>query len=355
LTQLEIQSILIQIFKRSKSRGKTMRAITPLKNFFLLWSFLSCIHPCSLVGTEPPFLDQKTPSYMPISTPSHLDFDFFVEGAYTLWVPYQEGNAIAFSGNTSDVERGNVLRPSTKECSGFKVALGVHTPHDDWTATLEYTWFFNPGFFSYGRQNIDQSYRLTFDPLETGTAHYIESRWKSNFNRIDGTLDRSFYLGNYFTFSPSMGLLGAWETQILDQNGIISSAYNEDTWKQSWWAIGPYGGAETAFFFTKSSSFYVIPSGALLLANHSLFQSGSEHSDYAFNQKDCFYNVEPMIEILLGLRQNLSWTQWALCFDVAWQLQTYFSHNGFQSYSNPMGVMGNYSMQGLSASATLSF
>ncbi len=290
---------------------------------------------------------------------------FYIQAAYTYWVPYQEGMNLAYSGHSGTASiPGNIIRPNIEVCNGFKVAIGANTMHDGWMVGFNYTWFNNAPAMAANPLIPNLAYRQAFDGSSNHQILELSSKWSNQFNRIDGQLDRSFYAGHYLAFRPWLGLLGAWDTQNVNANdlefeGQIENVNKQVRWEQNWWGIGPYAGCEASYYFTNNCALYISSGGAMLLANHCPSQAeykvqGATVLDYDFNLKNSFYNVEPMIETSLGLRWESFWTKWALCIDLSWELQTYFSHNGFQSFQYPMGIMGKYSMQGLTAGVKIS-
>ncbi|MCH9811563.1 hypothetical protein K0U07_02225 [bacterium] len=285
--------------------------------------------------------------------------DFFVGASYTYWVPYQTGMVIG-QGRTSSASQGNTAAPSTDGASGFKVMLGANTQHDAWNVQLEYTWFYRSPGFSTNKLKNTVHFTPTFDEL-TPRYSSLESRFQNQFNRIDGMVDRSFYAGHYLAFRPWLGLLGAFDYQDLDYNATTTEGTDlRARFHQDWWGIGPYAGAEATFYFTNDWGLFISTGASLLLSNHDVRQrlgtwDGTTLSPTIINNSDNFNNVEPMVEAKLGLRWDSNWTDWALRIDVAWELQTYFNHNGFLPYYSPVGVNGDYSMQGLTVGVRVNF
>ncbi len=340
---------------------------TKLKKLIPLFALASCFTATSVFAGEDTNGTPKAQySVAPAKNPGGEDaLAFYIQAAYTFWVPYQEGMNLAYSGTNATADLpGNIISPSINGCSGFKVAIGANTMHDGWMVGLNYAWFNISPAMATNKFLDGRTYISTFD--DSGdTINSISSKWSNQFNRLDGQLDRTFYAGHYLTFRPWLGLLGAWDNQHLDanenENESQSIVVDEQVrWQQSWWGVGPYAGVEASYFFTSEWALYISSGGSMLLANHCLTQAeyemeGNAVGTYEFNQKNNLYNVEPMIETSLGLRWESFWTEWALCIDLSWELQTYFSHNGFQSFDSPMGLMGNYSMQGLTAAVKVSF
>ena len=59
---------------------------------------------------------------------------------------------------------------------------------------------------------------------------------------------------------------------------------------------------------------------------------------------------------MLGIRWDSFWTDWALRVEIAWEMQTYFSHNGWFRPDAPEQMnRGTYSMQGLTAGIRVNF
>ncbi len=336
------------------------------RKLITLFALTHCYFSSGLFATEAN--TQKVPyAVAPAKNPVGDDtLPFYIQGAYTFWVPYQEGLNIAYSGNNAPANNpGNIIRPIIEGANGFKVGLGANTMHDGWMIRLNYAWFNNSPQQTANTLDPADIYAATF---ETSSNSYsaISSKWTGQFNRVDAKLDRSFFAGHYLTLCPWLGLLGTWETQNLSMTEIgddgNSVAVSEEVrWQQNWWGIGPYAGCEASYFFTDAWALYISSGASLLVVNHELYQKEYDTLPidpalaYSFNQVDNFYNVEPMIETSLGLRWESAWTNCSLCIDLSWELQTYFSHNGFQAFFGPMGVMGNYSMQGATASAKISF
>jgi hypothetical protein len=290
---------------------------------------------------------------------------FYIGAAYTYWVPYQEGMNLAVGGPVSPATepQGNVLRPAMSGASGFKVSLGANTHHDGWNAELAYTWFRYSPDMAENTFIAGATYIQTFAPIGT-LINSLESQFKTQFNRVDATLDRSFYAGHYMTFRPWLGLLGAWDTQNLNYNGPLTGGpvgrANKALMKQTWWGIGPYAGGEGTYYFTNDWGLYIKSGVALLLSNRTVTVNNSLYQDDVsqgalVNNKSSSDTVDPMLETGMGLRWDSNWTDWALRIDLGWEFQTYFNHNGFQGYYSPVGNMGTYAMQGLTLAVRVNF
>lgn len=278
---------------------------------------------------------------------------FFVGASYTYWVPYQTGMNVAFTNGSSSIT-GNIIRPSLDGRSGFKVELGANTHHDGWCGHVSYTWFWFDQKLKSRTTLVSTNY---FSPFDDQNVAYngAETQYKQQFNRIHGALDRAFYAGHYLAFRPWIGLLGAWEDQSLNFNMTQqANTSNTDQFRlrQNWWAVGPYSGVDCTYYLTNEWGLFLSAGGAMLYAEHKVDDdrntlaagsvTGTDH-----NIHTAFYNVEPMMETQMGLRWDSFWTDWALRIELAWELQTYFSHNGMLGVDEITGQMGDFSLQGL--------
>ncbi|MCH9617426.1 MAG: hypothetical protein SP4CHLAM5_07150 [Chlamydiia bacterium] len=325
--------------------------------FFLT---LSC---CSLAA--PPLCAEKnTPPSLQHIEKKTLPLQF--TASYTLWAPYQEGMNIAYSvGDT--IESGNTIRPTTYYRSGFIVGAGWNSYHDNWTVSSRYTLFYNYPKFHEQNLKVHVPYQTPFsaESFQSDTLHSQFANW---FNRVDMTIDRSFFTGRFIAIRPWMGILGAWEESQLNFNMKADEEYSEATditqyqFTQNWSAIGPYAGIEGTYYLVKQFGFFLSSGIALCKANHTIKQHISTVDDEYIlldippvNTETLFRNIEPMVEASIGIRCDMEWKKFTLRVQSAWQLQTYFSHNGFQGYYSPLGLYGNYSMEGLTAGFTCTF
>ena len=290
------------------------------------------------------------------------DLRTFISASYILWQPYQTGMNIAVGSNSSTTS-GGVLAPYTEAASGFKVCMEQNFGHDAWIGATTYTWFYhNPGLQANTLVS-GATYVPTFDSTIASYSS-LKSKFKTFFNRIDGTIARPHYVGHYLAFRPFGGALGAWDYQQLtfdagtSSNNLISQSANM---KQDWWGIGPFGGMKGIFYFDNSFGLYFGSGAAILLASHHIKSSMTQVenvnavTNVVNNFNFTFFGCEPMVEASLGLSYEKDFNAMYFGISVGWELQTYFSHNGFVKAYSPTGVRGNYSMQGLTLKLEMNF
>lgn len=346
------------------------------KTIFFLTLLSTCYAPCIFAEEEPPqeveieqakvVEKENAPLYaLPPAKQQQGDcaYPFFLGMSYTFWSPYETGINIAYPiGNTE--KAGNYIQPNTYGVSGFKVTGGTQTHHDEFNTRFCYTWFNHHPGYSTKQLDPELLYEYPFFELSASSYYQIKSQYRIQFNRMDGILDKEIFTGHYITYRPWLGLLGAWDTEHLNAYGKEADLPDESSsqqMRQYWWGVGPYAGIETRCFFTENFGINIQAGTALLYAQHRLKSnnvkrvSGASIQEVVNIQNFDFYNTEPMMEGLLGVFWEENWKNFGVKINIAWELQTYFKHNGFSKYYSPAGILGNYSMQGLTTTLAFGF
>ncbi|MCH9617422.1 MAG: hypothetical protein SP4CHLAM5_07110 [Chlamydiia bacterium] len=281
---------------------------------------------------------------------------FFIGASYTFWKPYQSAINVAYSpGSTTTA--GNVIQARTFAVSGFKVAAGVNTYHDDWIVNINYTWFtFAPRQNSNNLKNNNTiNYGSPYFGLPVLSYSTLSSRFSEQFNRIDLLMKKNVSLSDKLIVSPWIGLLGAWDYETLNFDATILFVDDDERGRmnQMWWGIGPYAGARISFDCIQNLALFFSCGQSLLYAEHRidsdnlLIFSDDDSSQSMGTYQTDFHNVELMVETSMGLKWRKKWEKCALHLHLAWEIQAYLKHNGFLPYFSRTGILGNYAMQGL--------
>ena len=327
-----------------------------IKQALTFSSMMSCFIATTLFGDSVNNKSNTSYATPKIKNPSEESpLNYYIGAYYTYWAPYVENSAVAYADGTAIIQ-GSQIFPDFTAQSGFKISAGANTRHDGWVLGLNYAWFNNqPSLKTTHLSNLD--YISYFPSSPTTLYNAFETQFKNQFNRIDAQLDWSFFSGQYFTFRRWLGILAAWDQESLNVYQTTTTdqiqAVNVD---QNWWGIGPYTGGEGAFYFTNTFCGFISSGVGMLLTNHKVTTGSlnvdSNHVTTAVlsNMFTEYNNMEPMLEASLGVRWEETWPNWGLCIDLTWETQTYFSHIFLSQVS-----AGNYSMQGLTLGATISF
>ncbi|MCH9617535.1 MAG: hypothetical protein SP4CHLAM5_03000 [Chlamydiia bacterium] len=307
---------------------------------------------------QEPSMEQYVPPAQPLGKDGSLNY--YLKAAYTLWAPYNNATTYGTGIGTASL-RGNILQANTYAASGFKVGAGANLDHDGWHLGATYTWFLHDPATTGDAVNAGQDYYSIQDIALT--LNSASSKYKIQFNRIDAMIHRNFYIGHYVAFRPWLGLLASWDTQNLNYNTTGDDDITvRSRLKQTWWGIGPYGGAEATYYITNHFGLYISSGASMLLTektNTSYFYSTTADApaveNFIENNKGNQNDVEPLLEASLGVRYESLWEKVSLRIDLAWETQTYLMHTSFLEIGDSVPTRTNYSMQGLTATARVSF
>lgn len=311
--------------------------------------------------------------------------NIFITANFIYWKAVQEGTVSAISGvNPGAVPNPpNILRSAKKGTlrsvgrdwsAGFKGGFGVNLPHDGWDICASYTYLhpnndssvkreFNPttgegvislqspndGYGPYGSSNEGSYYRWD----------RIASHWSLNFNMIDLELGRNFYLSQFLTMRPFVGLKGTWQSQSLNTHLFIANGvnlgveeplsgpyrikYNNDVW-----GIGPRGGFNIDWYLTKNWSLYGNMACTSMWATYTDLKREDTVSNFdqvlghktpkmVNTDKDHYDSVKWIGEIGFGFR----WEIWLynhtyhFAIQSGWENQVWLNWTSFQSIIQP--------------------
>jgi hypothetical protein len=191
-----------------------------------------------------------------------------------------------------------------KWAPGFKVGLGLNLGHDAWDLMAQYTWL-----------NADHKH----------TSKNETTDWKLHFNVIDLELGRNYYVSQYLTMRPFIGLKGTWQKQDFKHAVDKKTDLHLD---QDHWGLGIRAGFNTAWYLTKSFSIY----GNLALANMwSEYNKNHENNAGVKTKAKDSYSNKHLTELELGLR----WETWFyddnyhFAIQAGWEQQVWsgWTHN----------------------------
>jgi len=305
--------------------------------------------------------------------------DIYFTADFIWWKASEEGLAFSTSGlNAETVTTDNVYSsPSTGKvvsvgedwAPGFKVGLGLNMGHDGWDLGAEYTWL----NASDSRSQTGSIY-VTSDVIVIGTeAQRNTSEWDLRFNAIDLALGRNFYLSQFLTMKPHIGLKGTWQShdwksqyftdnfsvQAQDAAGMpVMVSFTgpfQDNREFNVWGIGVRGGLKAAWYMSKSWSIYGNLAFTNLWTNYyknthvlNITDTTTGNTRGVINtDNDNVYTCKYIGELEMGLR----WEMWFsddnyhVAIQAGWEQQTWINWSGFSELLNP--VYHDFSLQGL--------
>ncbi|NGX51217.1 MAG: hypothetical protein K1060chlam2_01079 [Chlamydiae bacterium] len=293
--------------------------------------------------------------------------DVFITADFIWWKAVQEGTTFATSGFQNsfatdlDAPRGRVAEVGKEWSPGFKVGLGLNLNQDGWDIYAEYTWLQSNNRNSISVVN-DQTNGPSFflqpttelvavsGVFEAESVTKANARWHHHLNVIDLELGRNFYLSQYFTMRPFIGLKGTWQDNDyrvsffqFDGVDLEVGPYRMRN-RNDMWGIGVRGGFDIAWYMTKNWSFYGDLAWTAMWADYddirrkdTLTQEDPNNEDalistVLFNTHyDSHYAVKFVGELELGVR----WEMWFyddnyhFAVQAGWEEQVWLNWNTF--------------------------
>ncbi len=312
--------------------------------------------------------------------------DVFMEVDFIWWKAVQGGNEFLTSVSEikepkltvidpkkgASVPRNTFTNVSENWSPGFKVALGLNIAHDGWDVLTRYTWLRSKSNRTLDNHNYYDIYPLPAtgvpkvmkpdpsDPAATvpGAIGKVSSHWDLHFNVIDFEVGRNFYLSQFLTMRPFMGLKGTWQDQtlsietMLEKDNFFEVLYPdsktakvygpykiEDVMKNG--GIGVRTGFNMSWKMTKNWSLYTDLAWTTMFTQYSklyrkdlladpkkeLVKDGNDLTvldmDEAGDKK--FYALRNLTELEIGMR----WETWMsddnyyLAFQAGWEQQVW--------------------------------
>ena len=266
--------------------------------------------------------------------------DVFITANFIWWKATQDGLNYASSGIGGSATAGSPFASTGSGTNksvgedwapGFKVGLGLNLGHDGWDIFAQYTWLHSCHSNSISTTQTDgllAGFAANSGQGAVGSPLYADratGKWDLHFNVIDLELGRNFYVSQFLTMRPFIGLKGTWQDQDARFNyesgtfqiaGVPTAAKGpyrihgqSDTW-----GIGVRGGLNLAYYMAKSWSLFGNFAWTAMWADYdtlkrtdSLDDTATGNSSTRVNiNNDSLYNVKYVAEMELGLR----WEMW---------------------------------------------
>ncbi len=315
--------------------------------------------------------------------------DVFLTADFIYWTVRQDGLRYAYCGvdvttsssTASSVNQGQSFYPPTRFDPGFKVGAGLNLGHDGWDVYLEYTWFHSnhsngatsgtasdqrlvPAFpIAWGSHSSSDVYDTDLLNFDRFAASY-----RMRFNNFDLELGRNYYISQYLTLRPHVGLKGNWYNvdyvvtaygPRIGDTPVNSGGYGYDdilsaraTIEQNWWGIGIRTGLDTAWYFDKNWSIFGDFAFSTLYGRFSTPRRDTLRGDFSSttpvistvgNVANSWHTVKSVAETQLGLRFDywFSDDDYHFGLSAAWEIQSWINHGelrgggdiGFQGFT----------------------
>ncbi|MCB1107875.1 MAG: autotransporter outer membrane beta-barrel domain-containing protein [Chlamydiia bacterium] len=298
--------------------------------------------------------------------------DVFITANFIWWKATQDGLRYAADG----LAAGQALSPAANPflgapkgknrsvgedwAPGFKVGLGLNLSHDGWDLYTQYTWLHASNSNSIANANgaVANFAGIGQQGNNPTLIRAISARgsWDLHFNVIDLELGRNFYLSQFLTMRPFIGLKGTWQDQHFKSSYTaaatetfqidVNGAANINTvgpYRMSMdtdvWGIGVRGGFNLAYYMAKNWSIFGNFAWTSMWSNyHELERRDHLDDPTTGNTKlvvnignDSFYTVKYVGEMELGLR----WETWFyddnyhFAIQAGWEQQVWINWGQF--------------------------
>jgi len=292
-------------------------------------------------------------------------WNLYVTGAFTYWTAREDGLSYAI-----DLRRppaiGEELVPDWKVEPGFKVGIGSFLCHDEWDVFVEYTWFRTDSsrFTGVSSDALNGEITPLWTIVNASAAGIIATTnsWKLDFDVIDASLRRNYFVSQFLTLCPFIGLKGTWQEQHYAVSYTHSTLDFDQTFQtQDVWGLGIRAGVDTAWHFWKCFSLIGDAAVTALWENFDVKRSdGVNGVLQTVWERSNEFTVKAILEMMIGLR----WDQWVCCdcyhfsLEAGWELQMWMEQNQFIAYFGDQispSNSGELIFQGLTVKARFDF
>lgn len=308
--------------------------------------------------------------------------DVFMTTDFIWWKATEEGLQYGLTGtniqsaasvNSADLyttpAKGKTKSVGEDWAPGFKVGLGLNLCHDGWDIYTQYTWLYasDSSSISGNSNQVLFAEALSFNNGPTFSGNEASSEWDMHFNVIDLELGRNFYLSQFLTMRPHIGLKGTWQdhdwkTQLNGQGfsipvGNTTSVsvtgpvrHNKE---YDVWGIGVRGGLNVSWYMSKSWSVYGDLAFSALwtnyynqtqyLATDDTSTGTPESRVWLNNENDDVYTCKYVGELELGVRYE-TWVyddNYHFAIQAGWEQQVWMNWSKFSNgSSNDLALQG---------------
>jgi hypothetical protein len=307
----------------------------------------------------------------------------FISGSFIYWQAMEGGlelgelyvdPAVILKQFSSYIEMNFKYKP------GFKVIIGKSIGHDNWLASVEYTWLHFSEVTSVAVTEPSYYISTAWTRDISLDSHFIYStaQWKLRYDMIDLELTRPCYTGTNMTLKPFISIRGGLIKQFYNISYDIqlnSGKFWITDLVEKTWLVGPRFGMDFDWIFI--NYFRLIGNAAM-----SLFYQHFKTVGYNLTYSEVFgnkvvWNVDnrtgqftPNIEGAIGLGCGSYFGQnnrWHFDLSALYEVHYFFDQNKMQraAYTNlvtsddaasaPFIPARNLMMHGLTITARVDF
>ncbi len=307
--------------------------------------------------------------------------DVLITADFIYWTTKADGLIYAITGRNTGVQinasKGHAQQMEWTGDPGFKVGLGINLPHDGWDIFGQYTWLHtkthNITTKSFNTP-LPGQFVSTFFGIRDGSLNqtYVKAKanWRNKFNVVDLGLGRNYFISQFLTLKPHVGLKGTWQDQefvveytqvdLADINTILIQ--DDIRFNQDMWGLGIRFGLDTGWQFIKDFGLVANMSLSALWSDFSTKRK-DRHFSIALPANSLYYNfnfnqrpINAILEMQLGLRHDFWFcdNDYHVSIAAMWEEQVWINHERFiKFFSNE--VLGNFYLHGFTFNLRFDF
>lgn len=185
-------------------------------------------------------------------------WDVYATGNFLWWKPYAL-TALYAQETTTDGAVSRILYFKNNYHPGFKVALGANL--GPVLGEVQYTRFHYTGTTHHSAESghvltpaVLAAFILPFGPTANpqpnvptnlGAYRHIKGHMKFDYDTLKVSAIKPVYLGRKLTLNAQYGLIGGWETHVLNiecRDAILDGSNGFANGQHKYWMIGPFAG-----------------------------------------------------------------------------------------------------------------
>ncbi len=307
----------------------------------------------------------------------HDEAGGYINADFIYWAVDQGGLDYQYNSQVVGGVQGNYeVLDITRDKSwkpGFKVGIGMNTPHDNWGVHAQYTWLWFDSSDNQMRHDAtngqlclwSNGQGLALDNYEAGGY----AQWRMKFNDVFLSLNRSIYRHAKTHFQGEFGLRAAWNDQTVEvvQGAAAGNQTDRHTARQEFSSIGWRAASDCTWSFTEDNSFsffsdFVLSLLAAKWDEHRWYDAavtaGGALTDTALRGRATHYGIQPVVDINAGLRWQTTLDSadedaYGFMIQAGWETQYWHENNKLIGWNDVEATdhNGSLSFSGLSLRA----
>lgn len=274
-------------------------------------------------------------------------WEFFATADFLYW--YVQEDNLNFGVSTTDVTtlqtvlKGEIVNPDFEWHPGFKLGIGGNFEHDNWDIFAEWTHViahnntiaFAPGDLGgiYFSQTPAPLFSIFSEFFFTNEAR---QSWRMDYNVVDLSLGRPYWVGKKLAFKPQVGARTAWIHQGYNTSYPLeivgSPAFNNILelrvrQKDNSWGIGPRFVLDTDWFLGYGFRLFGDIGASLLYTSHHVEKKvvgiievivpGTSATLFSIKDRKGNHHLRPNAEAGLGVGWGTYFDNCKMHFDLA--------------------------------------